>query len=119
MAYTLVRKVRAARKINISDPGTGAHEMLHRPIRQVLAVTKVKVMKIFPEPADAVYHCSIRDIPAFCENEITKAWRNGDDFVDAIVGQEFTAGEVENAETLIVSVRKVKESFVCEKIAIS
>lgn len=93
--------------------------MLNRPIRQMLTVTKMKVMQIFPEPTNAVDHCSIRDIPAFCQNEITKAWRNGDDSVDAIIGQKFTTGEVENAKVLVASVGELKESFVCEKIAVS
>lgn len=64
-------------------------------------------------------HGSIRDIPAFRQNEITKAGRNGDNFTDAIVGQEFTAGEVENAEVLIAPVRELKESLVREKVAVS
>lgn len=119
MTYALVRKVRAARKINIPDPGTGAHEMLNRPIRQMLAVTKMKVMQIFPKPTDAVDYCSIRNVPAFRQNEITKAWCNGDDSVDAIIGQKLTTGEVENAEVLVISVGELKESFVCKKIAVS
>lgn len=93
--------------------------MLNRPIRQMLTVTKMKVVQIFPEPTDAVDHCSIRDISAFSQDETTEAWRNGDDSVDAIVGQKLTAGEVENAEVLVISVGELKESFVCEKIAVS
>lgn len=119
MTYALVRKVRAARKINIPDSSTVTHKMLHRPIRQVLTVAEVKVVQIFSEPADAVDHGSIRDIPAFCQNKIAEAWRNVDNFVDAVIGQELTTGEVENTEALIVSAGELEKGFVCEKIAVS
>lgn len=119
MTYALVRKVRAARKINIPDSGTVTYKMLHRPICQVLTVAKVKVVQVFSEPADAVDHGSIRDIPAFCQNKIAKAWCNVDNFADAVVGQELTAGEVENTEALVVSARELEKGVVCEKIAVS
>lgn len=44
MTYALISKVRAARKINIPNPGAKTHEMLHCFVRQVLAVPKVKIM---------------------------------------------------------------------------
>lgn len=65
MAYTQIRKVRAARKIDVSDPVASTNEALYCLIRQVLAVAKMKVMQVLPKSADAVGHGSVCDIPAF------------------------------------------------------
>lgn len=79
----------------------------------------MEVVQIFCEPGDTIDHGSIRDIPTFCQNKVAKTWSNGDNFTNAVVGQEFTAGEVKNTEVLIGSVGELEKSFVCEKIAVS
>lgn len=108
-----------ARKIDISYPITGTHEVLHCPICQVLAVAKVKVVEILSKPADAVNHRPVCDIPAFGQYEVAEAGRNGNDFINALVRQKFTTGEVEDAQVLVGSIGELKESFVCKEVAVS
>jgi hypothetical protein len=77
-----------------------------------IAVAKVDIVQILAQLRDGLNR-AIRDLSAFCEDQISKSWRCCDDLDHSSILQFSTVCEVQNAQRVKGAIeRKIQECSV-------
>jgi hypothetical protein len=82
-------------EINISNSVACFHQPNHSIICKVNTMTKVDVVKVFPQTADC-RHSAVSDVSAFSEHEISQLGCSRDDSANGVVPNVFATGEIQN-----------------------
>ena len=115
---TLIGKTLATCQVDISYSIAQLHKLYNCVIRNLGTMPQMYVVQILAQFCDG-HDGSIRYLFALCEYKITKSGRGLDDLFHRLIMELMTSSKIQDTEALKSQVlRQIKESRICEKMAV-
>jgi hypothetical protein len=117
LADTGIGETGAARKIDVSNPGTSLDQRSHGPIRDIAAVAQVQVVQVLAQRRDRV-HSPVGDVATLGQDQDPQARCHLDNLINSFIRDQAAVSKIQDAQAVELLVGDLQEGVVRQQVTV-